>query len=120
MKWIAMYQDASIWLAQQDLTGEQYHVLYVLFGKLDFDNYIRVSRQEIAEFLNMQPVNVSRAMKKLKELKIIFEGPREGRFKTYRFNPYIAHKGSGRRNTVEDFDAFLNLKAQKTSDEDPQ
>ena len=107
---IALYQNPSIWLAQQRLTGEQASVLFFLFGKLDFENYLRISRQDIAELLNMQPVNVSRAMKKLKELEIIIEGPPAGKFKTYRLNPYIAHKGSDTKNTIEDFNAALKRK----------
>ena len=105
--WFAMYQNPAGWLAQLRLTGEQYSVLFALFNRLDFDNYLRVSRQEIAEFLNMQPVQVSRAMKKLKELEIIFEGPRAGSFKTYRLNPYVAHKGTNIKDTVIDFNAAL-------------
>ena len=71
--WIALYRNSAGWLAQLRLTGEQYSVLFALFNRLDFENYLCVSRQEIADFLNMQPVNVSRAMKKLKELEIVIE-----------------------------------------------
>ena len=106
--WIALYQDPTGWLAQQRLTGEQYSVLFALFNRLDFDNYLRVSRQEVADFLSMHPVNVSKAMKKLKELQIIIEGPPAGKFKTYRLNPYIAHKGANRQKTIETLDAALN------------
>ena len=106
--WIALYQNPSIWLAQQDLTGEQFKVLHVLFGKLDFDNYLRISRQEIADIIDIQPVSVSRAMKKLKELEIIIEGPPAGKFKTYRLNPYIAHKGTDVDTTRIDFDKAFN------------
>ena len=105
--WIALYQNPSGWLAQQRLTGEQYSVLFALFNRLDFENFLRISRQEIADFLSMQPTHVSRAMKKLKELKIIIEGPPAGKFKTYRLNPYIAHKGAERDNTIADFDTAL-------------
>ena len=105
--WIALYQNPAGWLAQQRLTGEQYSVLFALFNRLDFENYLRVSRQDLADFLNMQPVNVSRAIKKLKELEIIIEGPPAGKFKTYRLNPYIAHKGSETQKTVEDFNEAL-------------
>lgn len=105
--WIALYQNPSIWLAQQDLTGEQFKVLHVLFGKLDFDNYLRISRQNIADIIGIQPTHVSRAMKKLKELEIIIEGPPAGKFKTYRLNPYLAHKGSETQKTVEDFNEAL-------------
>ena len=101
--WFAMYQNPALWLAQQDMTGEQYKVLFVLFNKLDFDNYLRLSLKEIAELLKMQITNVSRAMKVLKEKSIIVEGPPAGKFKTYRLNPYIAHKGKNRNNTILDF-----------------
>lgn len=105
--WIALYQNPSLWLAQQDLTGEQFKVMHVLFAKLDFENYLRIGLKEIAELLNMQITNVSRAMKKLKELDIIVEGPPAGKFKTYRLNPYIAHKGANAKKTVKDFNAAL-------------
>ena len=111
--WIAVYQNPAGWLAQQRLSGEQYSVLFALFNRLDFENFLRISRQEIADFLSMQPVNVSRAMKKLKDLEIIIEGPPAGKFKTYRINPYIAHKGSDRNNTIADFNSALKSKNQK-------
>ena len=85
-------QELVGWLADQNLKGAQYSVLFVLFSKLNFDVYMRVSRQEIADKLNIQPVNVSRAMKALKGKKIILEGPTDGKFKTYRLNLY-AHLG---------------------------
>ena len=111
--WIAVYQNPAGWLAQQRLTGEQYSVLFALFNRLDFENFLRISRQEIADFLSMQPVSVSRAMKKLKDLEIIIEGPPAGKFKTYRINPYIAHKGSDRNNTIADFNSALKSKNKK-------
>ena len=105
--WIALYQNQSIWLAQQNLTGEQFKVMLVLFGKLDFDNYLRIGRRDIANIIGIKPVSVSRAMKKLKDLEIIIEGPPAGKFKTYRINPYIAHKGADRDNTIADFNSAL-------------
>ena len=69
---IALYQNPAEWLAKLHLTGEQYSVMLFLFSHLDFDNYLCISRQEIADNLRMQPVNVSRAMKKLKELEMFF------------------------------------------------
>ena len=105
--WIALYQNSSIWLAQQRLTGEQASVLFFLFGELDFSNYLRIGLKEISDITGIHLVNVSKAMKKLKELEIIIEGPPAGKFKTYRLNPYIAHKGAERDNTIADFDTAL-------------
>lgn len=111
--WFAMYQNPALWLGQQRMTGEQYSVLFTLFNKLDFDNYLRVSRDEIAELLQMQPSNVSRAIRVLKEKNIIIEGPRAGSNKTYRLNPYIAHKGSNRTATVLDFEEALEKSGKR-------
>ncbi len=113
--WFSMYQDPALWLGQQKMTGEQYSVLFVLFNKLDFDNYLRVSLQEIATALSMQPSHVSRAMRKLKELNIVIEGSPAGKFKTYRLNPYVAHKGSERNKTIIDFE---KLRDKNSSEED--
>lgn len=104
--WIALYQEAAKWIASQRLTGEQFSVLFRLFGELDFNNYLRISSKEIAEELGMQQANVSRAMKRLKEIGIIVEGPPAGKFKTYRLNPHVAHKGSERKDTIIDFQQF--------------
>ena len=115
--WFAVYQDPALWLGQQKMTGEQYSVLFALFHKLNFDNYLQVSRSEIAEALNMNPVNVSRAMKVLKEKSIIVEGPPAGKFKTYRLNPYIAHKGKNKNSTILDFTDALADKGKNMTTE---
>ena len=113
--WCAMFQDPSCWIAEQRLTGEQYSVLLYILGKMDYDNYIRVPRKNIAEALNMQPVHVSRAMKVLKDMEIIVEEEREGLNKTYRFNPNVAHKGSyNYRDNVIEFNQLLEDKRNRS------
>ena len=105
--WLALYQHPALWLAKQHLTGEQFKVMFYLFSQLDFDNYLRVSQSEIADETNIHPVNVSKAIKVLKEKCIIVEGPPAGKFKTYRLNPYIAMKGKDRDNNIIDFESAL-------------
>ena len=41
-RWFALFQDYALKIAHSDLTGEQCKVLFYLFNKLDFDNYISV------------------------------------------------------------------------------
>ena len=106
--WIAMYQSALKTLAKWNLPSEQYRVMLELLSETDFDNYIRISQTKLAEELNMQQSHVSRAIKKLKELNIIVEGPRAGLNKTYRLNPYIAHKGTNRDKTILDFESLTS------------
>ena len=116
--WLAVYQNSALWLAQQNMTGEQLNVLLVLFNKLDFDNYLRVGLKEIADLLGMQVSHVSRAMKVLKEKNIIVEGLPAGKFKTYRLNPYIAHKGKNRSSTILDFQDALTERGKNCTDAD--
>lgn len=106
--WVAVYQQVITQVAKEKLTGEQYSVFLYLLGKVDFENYLTISQKELSEELNMKQPHISRAINKLCELKIIVEGPRAGLNKTYRLNPYVAHKGSNRDSTIIDFDKYLN------------
>ena len=54
-------------------------------------------------------------MKVLKELEIIVEGPPAGKFKTYRLNPYIAHKG--KEQTIIDFEDAVFVKRKQTKED---
>lgn len=100
--WVALYQNAISRIADMNLPNEQYRVFLKLLSKVDFDNYLRVSQSEIANELNMKRPNVTKAMKSLKDKGIIVEGPRAGLNKTYRLNPYIAHKGKNRNKNIMD------------------
>ena len=106
--WIALYQDMADNIADWKLPYEQYRVFLKLLGKVDFNNYLTINQTQLAEELDMRQPHVSRAIKGLCKLNIIIEGPRAGLNKTYRFNPYIAHKGANRQKTVEDFTETLN------------
>lgn len=115
--WVAAFQDGLTWLAQQDMTGEQWRVLAYLLGQLDFDNYLKVQQTEIADKLHMKKPNVSRAMKKLAELDVITVGPMAGRSKTYRLNPRIAHRGTKNyRNTLIEYDRLKELQKKNKSE----
>ena len=113
--WVAMYQDGLAWMAEQDLTGEQLRVFMCMTASLDFDNYLAVKQEDIANKLNIPQPHVSRAVRKLKELDILIEGPMAGRCKTYRLNPYIGHKGKNRDQTIVDFQDLQKRKKNKKS-----
>ena len=116
--WVAVYQQALSNIADMNLPNEQYRVFLKLLSKVDFDNYLRVSQQNIADELNMNQSSVARAIKGLKEKTIIVEGPRAGFNKTYRLNPYIAHKGSDRNGTILDFNDALKKSVKDFMDAD--
>lgn len=105
--WVALFQSGITDMAKMGLTGEQWSVWAYLMGTLDFDNYWRVSQKDVAEALGMKKQNVSRAIHVLLDKDIIIEGPMAGRFKTYRLNPRIAHRGSRNyQNSVIEYDAL--------------
>lgn len=88
-----MNQSALLILANT-LNGEQLKVLLALLAELDYENFIQVAQADIAEKLNINKVNVSRSVKALIDVGVIFEGPKVGRSKTYRLNEQFGWKGS--------------------------
>ena len=111
--WVAVYQIMAVLLARLKLTNEQYRVFLALIGKIDFDNYLTINQTALAEEIDMKQPHIARAIKNLCERNIIIEGPRAGLNKTYRFNPYIAHKGSEREKTIVEFEKLLEEKRKE-------
>lgn len=93
-RWFMAFQDAFEEIAKDpELTLEPKNVLFYLYSKLDFENFIQQSQKDIAEGLGMKKENVSRAMKSLTAKQIVLEGPKVGRSKCYRLNPNYGWKG---------------------------
>ncbi|MFV2320963.1 hypothetical protein ACNISR_26330, partial [Escherichia coli] len=61
---------------------------------LDYENLIQIAQAYIAETLGMQTSNVSRAVRALLDVGVIFEGPKVGRSITYRMNEKFGWKGT--------------------------
>ena len=96
-------QEGFTYLAKLNLTQEQTRVLHFLFGKLDFENWLRISQIEIAKELGMKRPNISRAIKKLCEEGIIHKGPKVGTSWTYRLDPNFGWKGkASKKKAAED------------------
>jgi DNA-binding transcriptional ArsR family regulator len=92
--WVMNSQEALELLAtDKDLTGENYRVLLLLLSRLDFENWIQITQNEIVEKLDMKKQNVSRAILLLEEKGIILRGPKIGRSYAFRLNPYYGWKG---------------------------
>ncbi len=95
---------------EKDLTGADRRVLDVYFGNLDFENYIQISQQAIADYLEMKKQNVSTSTKKLVEKGILVEGTRVGKHNTYRLNPFYGWKGK----SDKEFHKFYEEHAKQT------
>ena len=111
--WGVFFQDAFKTLAKdKDLTGELLRIWLHLMGTLGFENFVIVNCTQIAKELNIKQPNVSRAMKKMVQKGLLLQGPRNGRFSSYRLSLDIGWKGSAKAYNE-------NIRArQKTSAEE--
>lgn len=88
------FQDAFDKLAEDRTLGHQaVRVLFKLFAKLDFENYLYVPQTEIARQLGMGQSDVSKAIKKLVDRGIIELGPKVGGVRTMRLDDKYGWKG---------------------------
>ena len=117
-----MFQESFLWLAKQDVTGEDLKVFMAMTSKMDFKNFIRFSQTQLAEEIRIPRPNVSRSIKHLIELDILREGPRAGLNKTYMLNPNMGIKGKQRKQKIIDYEEAkatrIATKAKKSSTTD--
>lgn len=76
-----------------DLKHQDWRVLAVYLGCVEFENIIQISQKDVAEILKMKKVDVSRATKKLVAKNILVEETKMGRSKVYRLNTVYGWKG---------------------------
>jgi DNA-binding transcriptional ArsR family regulator len=76
-----------------EILWQDYRVLMIYLGNLDFENFIQISQSYIATDLGMKKENVSRATRRLVEKGILIKGLKVGRHQTYRLNAFYGWKG---------------------------
>ena len=93
--WIMNSQEALEIIAKdKEITGGIHRVLWFIVARLDFENWIQISQQEISEELGIKKQHVSSAIKLLQRKEIILRGPKVGRSYAFRLNPYFGWKGN--------------------------
>jgi predicted transcriptional regulator len=108
---IMMRQEGCLRLAKEkDLTGADRRVLDILWGNVDYENYIQIDQQAIANDLEMRKQHVSRSINKLIEKGILIKGTKVGRHNTYRLNPFYGWKGKADK----EFHDFYDKHARRT------
>lgn len=75
--WFMAMQSGLEWLAKKKLRGESMRVLLYLMSQMEFENYVRPTLNEIAEALQMQRGNVSRAIRELRAAGVLINGEHE-------------------------------------------
>jgi DNA-binding MarR family transcriptional regulator len=115
--WFMIFQDMLVEMAKdREMTGETCRVLFYLLGKMDFENYVRVTQGDAAAALGLQKTNVSRAVKTLCDKGILLKGPKAGRSATYRLNSAYGWKGKVKNFESERRQRFKLLNGGKDAD----
>lgn len=104
-------QERSGMLANCDLDGTTFRVLFKLISILDMDNLIAINQSQLAIEMGLQKQHFSRAIKKLLLEGILLEGAKLGQHKSYRLNAYYGWKG-----TTENHNAALETDPIPLSD----
>jgi predicted transcriptional regulator len=93
VRWMMTFQDSLELIAtDEDMTGQSFRVLMILMSNLEFDNYITIKQNLVAEKLKMNKSVVSRSIKLLVDKSIILK-VKEGTTTGYKLNPTYGWKG---------------------------
>ncbi len=76
-----------------DISGQDYRVLMIYLGNLDFENFIQISQNYIATDLKIPKQRVYESTKRLVDKGILIKGLKVGRHQTYRLNAFYGWKG---------------------------
>ena len=89
-----------------DLSGADYRILFKMLSHLEFQNWIYVTHQTIADELQLKRSNVSRSIKKLIERGVIEKqkDPKDKRRMIYRLNPACGWRGDANQWKKEMYD----------------
>jgi hypothetical protein len=97
-RWLQMAQDPLLALAtDRELWGRPRAVLDYLLGILDFENFVEVHHQAIADTLSLHRPDVTKAISLLVKKGILIKGPSVGRSNSYRLNPAYGWKGDNKK-----------------------
>ena len=95
IEYTSMFSHGFKHLARFKLNPTETAVLFELLSRVDFENWIKVSQQTLAEDLGIHNGNICRAIKKLIKLGIIHKenDPYDRRRIVYRLNPSLGWRG---------------------------
>lgn len=77
----------------KQLRGESLRVLFALMSKLDYENFIHVSQQEIADLIDVKRSAAARGIAQLLARGVLIAGPKVGNMSTYRLSDTLGWKG---------------------------
>ena len=108
--WMIAAQKAFTQLAcDPDLNGGELKTFMYLMGKLDFENYILVTKKEVEEQTGYSRKTIIAAFNTLEKKGILIPGPKFGRSSTWRLDPNYGYKGNPKHKVAKDRQGNLTL-----------
>ncbi len=100
--WIAMSQNGLMMASKmrKELGSDGYAVLMLMLAKMDYENFLFISKTDLAKELGMHRPNVYRAFRKVVDAGFLIEGQKVGNIHSYALNPEIGWKGSARNHVI--------------------
>ncbi len=99
VEFMTMFRDGWKYLATLDLAGRDTRVLFKLLEMLDYENFISIGQETIAQEVQSDIANVNRSIAKLEKLGVI-ERERDKADKrrwAYRLNAELGWKGDAKQ-----------------------
>ena len=95
VEFMTMFRDGWKYLSTLDLAGRDTRVLFKLLEMLDYENYISISQETIAQELENDIANINRSIQKLEKLGVIErqKDKTDKRRWSYRLNAELGWKG---------------------------
>lgn len=116
-EFVMQVQEGYIKLAiDADLVGQDLRVLLIYLGYLDYENFLQLSQQRVADILGVKKQRVYESTQKLVQKGILIKGPKVGNHNTYRLHPSYGWKGKANKTYWD----FYNQETEKVIREDAQ
>lgn len=91
------YEESGVSLFEQSVAGQlnltDYRVRDYVFCRLGIGNFVHFNQSEASRKLGIAQPHISKSIKKLVQLGILLEGPKNGKFCTYQVNPAVIYAG---------------------------
>ena len=93
LPYIRSFQEEMVGLAiDRDFNGTDFRVFLTIIGNLGYENILSLTQREIGEQIGIQPVEVTKSIKKLVKKGYLQVITKIGRQNIYMFNPSVAFK----------------------------
>jgi hypothetical protein len=94
VNYVFLFQEMVYTLAcDRRMTGERMRVFLLLACRCEWQNWLYISQQALAADAQMDPTQVSRAIRFLLRVGVIMRGPSLGRAHAYKLNSHYVYKG---------------------------